>query len=239
LKIAICTPYYDTVAGGYAVSLANMINWTLREAKITYNGEPVTPNLKVFTRTGSLLARLRNALAKDAVTWDANYLLWIDADQVFPERSLLQLLSHNLAIVGVNQPRREYPTGPNASDIDGNPIWTTEELGRSGAVAEVGVLGLGLCLIDMRVVHTLRDGNSVPLFSTAFWGEGIHEGVGEDTFFFNRVREAGFSVHLDHGLSWNVYHSSTTLLTNADTVAQRELYLAKLADDRRERADPI
>jgi hypothetical protein len=226
MKIAICTPAYLSVTGHYALSLARMINWTLREAEIVVDGARVIPDLQLFMRQGSLLPRTRNSLARDAVTWGADYLLWVDADMSFPERALLRLLSHNLPIVGVNYPRRTFPTAPSARDLDEKLVWTTEADAEAGSVVPVEMIGLGLCLVRMDVIRTLRGNNEVPLFSTEYWGEGIEGGCGEDVFFFNRARKAGYAVHLDHWLSWQVFHVHETLLGNADAVAQRALFEA-------------
>lgn len=107
-------------------------------------------------RRSTILPRCRNALAKDAVDWGANYLLWVDADHSFPPDSLVRLLSLNLPIVGVNSARRTRPTWPTAVALDGQLIWTTEELAQRGEVEQVRHPGLGFCLMDMDVIHTLR-----------------------------------------------------------------------------------
>src|SRR3712207_5457752 len=106
LRIAIFTPAYNLVTGEYAVSLANMINWTLTEAEIVVQDRKIVPTLKVFMRHGSLLPCVRNALVKDALDFEADYLLWLDADHHFPENSLLRLLRHNLPVIACNQQKR-------------------------------------------------------------------------------------------------------------------------------------
>jgi hypothetical protein len=226
MKIAICTPYYADVAAEYARSLAKMLLHTA-QARITFNGEPTTPEIEVFMRRSTVLPRCRNALAKDAADWGANYLLWIDGDHAFPEYSLLRLLSLNLPIVGVNYPRRAEPTWPTAVSLEGKFVWTTEELARNAEVVQVRHLGLGFCLIDMNVIHALRapgeDGRPTPLFSLEMVGDGLQV-VAEDVFFFRRAAEAGFGAYVDHGLSWHVGHLHNRLLTNADAAAQREAF---------------
>lgn len=220
MKIAVCTPYYSNVTAEYALSLAEMVNWTVRDANILVNGERTVPCIKIFMRHGSLLPRLRNELAREALAWGADFLLWIDADHSFPERSLFRLLSLNLDVVGVNQPMRTFPTGPTTKSLDGALVWTTESMAREGLVEEVASTGLAFCLMRSSIVAILEK----PLFATHYWNDGVDEGLGEDAFFFARVRGAGIPVHVDHALSWEVKHAFGTMLSNADTIAQRELF---------------
>ncbi len=42
-------------------------------------------------KLASMLPTLRNVLVEDALDWGANYLLWVDADHVFPPECLLRL----------------------------------------------------------------------------------------------------------------------------------------------------
>ncbi len=221
MKVAICTPHYADVTAAYARSLSKMLLRTAASS-ITYNGVAAVPSFEVFMRKSSVLPRCRNTLVKDALDWQANYLLWIDADHSFPEDALLRLLSLNLPVVGVNYPRRAKPTWPTAVSLDGEFIWTTEDLARSGEVVQVRHLGLGFCLIDMNVIHTLRQtGAGRPLFALEMVGEGL-EAVAEDVFFFRRVNEAGFGVYLDHALSWHIGHVHDRIVTNADAIADRD-----------------
>jgi hypothetical protein len=229
MKIAICTPYYADVTAEYAECLARMMLYTGR-ATFVYNGEPVVPEIELFLYRSTVLQRCRNTLAKAAADWGANYLLWIDADHWFPPDALLRLLSHNRPVVGVNCPRRMEPTGPTAVSLDGNLIWTTEELAREEKLEQVAHPGLGLCLVDMNVIKTLRapgpDGKPIPLFAMEMLGEGLQV-IAEDVFFFRRVNAAGFSVWVDHALSWQIGHVYTKLLTNADAEAQRAAFEAR------------
>jgi hypothetical protein len=215
VKIAICTPHYADVAAVYAKCLSRMMLETGR-TEISFNGSSAFPQLEVFMRRSSVLPRCRNALVKDAVEWGADYLLWVDADHSFPKRSLLHLLSLNLPVVGVNYPRRAHPTSPTAVSLEGELIWTTPDLAARGELQEVRHLGLGFCLIDMNVVHTLRS-RGEPLFVLEMLGDGLSV-VAEDVFFFRRIREAGFAVFVDHGLSWHIGHQFDRLLMNADAL---------------------
>ncbi len=220
MRIAVCTPHYADVTAEYARCLAKMLLCTAR-SNIVFNGETTHPEFELFLRRSSVLPRCRNTLVKDAVDWGANYLLWIDGDHSFPEDALIRLLSLNLPVVGVNYARRSRPTWPTAVSLEGEFVWTTEDLASRGEVVQVRHLGLGFCLVDMNVIHALKQAPG-PLFALEMVGDGLQV-VAEDVFFFRRVNEAGFSVYLDHGLSWHIGHVYDSIVTNAHAVEDRSI----------------
>lgn len=221
MRIAICTPTYGDVTAEYAKCLAGLVVKTV-QASILFNGVATVPEVEVFMSSSSVLPQLRNVLVKRALEWDANYLLWVDADQSFPDDGLLQLLSHNLPVVGANYPRRGAPFLPTAVGMDGKLTQTTAELARSRAVVPIRRLGLGFCLMDMHVVASLRqlspDEAAQPLFVLTMVGDGTQI-VGEDDYLFDMLIEAGVQPYLDHALSWQIGHVSKRILTNADAGA--------------------
>lgn len=209
MKVAICVPHYGDVTAEFCFSLAKLIDYTAR-LRINFNGADTDIEIELFMRSSSVLPQLRNILVRDAANWGANFLLWIDADQSFPNEALLRLLSLNLPVVGVNYPRRVAPHRPTAAR-EGELVWTTEAIASQGTVEQVDSIGFGLCLFDMNVI----DGLEWPLFATEMIGDGTRI-VGEDVYFFRRLKEAGVPVHLDHALSWSIGHIAQHVLMNAD-----------------------
>jgi hypothetical protein len=53
--------------------------------------------------------------------------------------------------------------------------------------------------------------------------------IGEDSYLFRLLKQAGIKTYVDHALSWDVGHLHEVALTNADTVADKEAYQASLA----------
>lgn len=230
MKIALCVPAHRQTESKFTQALTDMVIQTC-QAKIEMDGQEVRPELKLFIVSSSLLTESRNRLVAEAIHWEADYMLWMDADHVFPCDALLRLLSANKLVVGCNYARRHVPTAPTASkhgsDDEVELIWTTQDRAASGEIEEVAHLGLGLCLIDMRVFALLEakaeeDGaeHFWPLFRIDPTPDGIRF-VGEDVYFFKRLRDAGVKVFLDHGLSWEVGHLHETVLTNAHCEVQK------------------
>lgn len=151
--------------------------------------------------------------------WGADHLLWIDGDQVFPANSLDRLLSVGQPFVGCNYARRVEPVAPTAlkarTESGDELLWTTLEDAKAGVVEEVIGIGFGLCLISRAVFEAAEK----PWFAMVTDRNGdIH---GEDHFFCDRARRAGFKIFVDHALSWQIGHVGDKVYTSADALMDR------------------
>jgi hypothetical protein len=226
VKVAICIPAYGDTKAKFTHSLANLIAYSLG-ARLERDGGPVALEITTFIVSCSMLTESRHRLVAEALHWGADYMLCLDADHMFPAQSLMRLWAHNLPVVGCNYARRANPTAPTAA-IDSGLCFTTRDKAEAGKIEEVSHLGLGLCLIDMRVFDVLQsqaeergDTSFLPLFKFIEKPDGIGV-IGEDVFFFGKLREAGIPVHCDHALSWEVGHVHEQLLMNAHAEVQKE-----------------
>ncbi len=225
LKIAICTPHYGDVTPEYSRCLARLVFKTA-QTEVTFNSEVGLPQIEVFMYSSSLLTRSRTLLVSLAENWGANYLLWVDADHWFPDDTLLRLLSHNLPVVGANYPTRLPPHTPTAFGLYGKDVAPTAEAAKAGQVLRVQSMGFGCCLVDMSVFGTIREhalasGKQAvgPLFAMETMDDGTI--VGEDVFFFRRLKDAGIAAHVDQALSWDIGHVTRQVVTFGDTLASR------------------
>ena len=252
LKVAICIPVYGMTHAKFTQSLANLIIRSLGARIEDAAGEPLKLELETFMVSCSMLTESRHRLVAEALAWEADHMLCLDADHVFPADALLRLLAHNLPAVGCNYARRFTPTAPTAAigEWAGNDsgsasgagvprlVYTTREKAEQRLVEPVAHLGFGLLLLDMRIFDALQalaekqgDDNFLPLFKFEPTTNKIGM-IGEDVFFFRKLAEAGIHPFVDHGLSWEIGHLSEMILTNAHAVAQREQW----AEHRRNRA---
>jgi len=231
MKVAICIPRYGDTKGDFTISLAKMLVHSL--AAPAPGGDRL--EIEIFSISSSDLPHSRTELLKSAIQWQARYLLWLDSDHAFPPDALFRLLGHKLPVVGCNYPRRSEPTGPVAARIDAEGkwqhVWTTQALAEANTVEEVAHLGLGLCLMDLNVLHQVKAQVEKGV-GWAHWAPfdrkplpGTNARMGEDASFFQELREAGVKIHVDHALSWVVGHIHERVLTNADAEAQKEAWL--------------
>lgn len=237
IKIALAMPVYGGCSSRFLYALTKMITFT-HNATIEWNGEIVRPEIVPLMISCSMLSESRNRLVVEAIAIDADYMLWLDADHVFPEDALLRLLSRSKLVVGCNYARRFDPTCPTAAEVSSvegereNLLWTTEAKALAEECEEVAHLGMGLTLMDMRVFTILETRAKEqgkehfwPLFHFEVQPNGI-QCYGEDVYFFRKLKDAGIAAYCDHGLSWHVGHCFETILTNAHTIAQKDRWAA-------------
>ena len=183
LRVAICIPVYGMTHAKFTQSLANMLVFSLGADVRGPDGEPVKLELETFMVSCSMLTESRHRLVAEALAAQADYMLCLDADHVFPPDTLVRLLAHGLPAVGANYPRRFAPTAPTAAipprallgegdhpqdgggvakdsgKDDDDPralLYTTRELATRGLVEPVAHLGFGVLLLDMRVFDALQ-----------------------------------------------------------------------------------
>jgi hypothetical protein len=203
VKIAILIPIYGGAKPAFTACLANMIAATLR-ANINLDSHKIVPEIETMVVSLSTISLARGALFHRAEQWGADFSLWLDSDHVFPRNALVRLLVHQRPVVGCNYRQRQYDS-PTAV-ANGKLL---EPTGDEPPLQEVEALGLGLCLVNMRVLGPLKAAAEaagrplLPLFKEEWVGERI---TGEDRYFFNRLRAAGIPVHVDHLLSAEVGH---------------------------------
>jgi hypothetical protein len=214
VKIAICIPTYGDTKAAFTASLAMMIQETLKQLPAV--------EFHVFMISSSILIQARTQLFLEAVKWQADYLLWLDADHIFPQNAVTRLLSRARDVVGVNYPRRDISAEPTAfrsapADMV-EMVWTTADKRDADLVEEVEYMGLGLVLINMRAMRRLGP-SPLPLFHMEARSDGTY--LGEDVFFFRKLRSVGIGIFVDHSLSWEIGHIVEHRLTNADADAAR------------------
>jgi hypothetical protein len=189
MKVAICTPVYGDPKAQYTGSLAALLLKT----------PELCPDVEIsYSLVQGHLVAARNDLAGAALASDADYTLWIDADMSVPPSGLRRLLSLGLPVVGANYLSKDARPRPTAMR-NGSEVMTTIELHDAKAVEPVDYLGLGFCLISCAALKRIGG----PIFrphpdSVTF--------LGEDRLLFERLRQAGETVHVDHVVSWYIDH---------------------------------
>ena len=244
MKLALAIPSYGDTKAKFTQSLATMLVHTAQADLRDENDERIKLEIETFIVSSSMLTEGRHRLVAEALAWEANYMLWLDADHVFPHDAFIQLWSHNLPIVGANYARRCTPTAPTAAYYDaGDPVakqlYTTKELAEAGTVEPCAHMGFGLCLMNMKIFDALQDyaeqhgdGNFLPLFKFEPTEDKVGM-IGEDVFFFRKCRDAGSTPFVEQGLRWMIGHISEVIMTYAHALSQR----AKWAEVRGERGE--
>jgi hypothetical protein len=193
MKVAVCIPVHSRPETRFMANLLELFAFTHK----------TRPDIELVPSiwSASDLCHVRHVLVLTAMDAGADYMLCMDADQSFPQDSLLRLLAHDVDVVGCNYRRRIPPYRPTASKA-GAFVETTRERANATPLEQVDSLGLGLVLVRMAVLRRLKEGGGLmPLFAFTVDAAGHNEG--EDTYFF---RKLGVPVWCDNALSMEVGH---------------------------------
>lgn len=195
-RISVCLVSHDTVPFYFAFDLAQLSAFTVASL-------PDDVEFGLNAISGTYVQCARDDLLKAVVAQEANYILWIDTDMRFPKDALVRLLQRDLPVVGINYAKRGTPTDYVAIKRVGAPgekLETTEE---STGVEEVEAMGFGMVLMKTSALTGLSP--MEPWFNVE-WREELGQWIGEDVYFFEKLRATGIPIHVDHDLSKECAH---------------------------------
>lgn len=212
-RIAICTPCYDGRAHAPFFLGLSEIQRSLTASGIEH----------VFIDAGRCanLPRLRNMLAAQALAWGADAILWIDSDVRANAKDVAALCRSNKDIIGAAIQKRvlslDTPHSVAFKPLPGG------QLHYDGEFVEVGGVATAFMLVRRRVYEKLRENGTAkrlyypempeaqnnPWFRNYYWyelnqapgqsedGEDWFVDQGEDLYFCDKAREAGFQCFIE------------------------------------------
>jgi uncharacterized membrane protein len=191
-SIMIAVPAMEMVNAEFAQHLA------MAAANMVANGVRINCAFNI----GSVITIARRNLTEIFLKSDFDYIWWVDSDMKFPIDAPLRLLKRDKDIVGANYRRRRFPN-PNFTGMSGSPgaykeFVTTDE---SPAMEPIDVLPHGMVLVKRHVYENIAQ----PHYIQEYVPEKNLE-IGEDIYFCQKAKAAGFSVWCDQELSREVAH---------------------------------
>lgn len=176
---------------------------------MVYDG--VIGNLMTKLKSGTYVHDARQQLAEEVLNEGADYILWLDADMRFPPDLLIRLLKRSEPFVGTNYSTRtgipEYTALKRITSSGDGPSKRCVTGPDSTGLEEVQAVGMGAALVHASVFRALHDphGPDGPWFWYR-WLDELDQQMGEDVYFCELVRDAGFAVYVDHDVSKDVAH---------------------------------
>jgi hypothetical protein len=153
----------------------------------------IRPSRSVYIRphVGGPIHHIRNHLVEQAQNLRCTHLMFMDTDQTYPQNAIVKLLEHEKKCVAAKVHRRYPPYDPillrgKLHDYENIP----EDEWENGGLIKVDATGFGCVLLDMQVFNDIEK----PYFDFVLTGE---KPVGEDIYFWSKVRQAGISVYVD------------------------------------------
>lgn len=150
----------------------------------------------IIANRGLPIDRARCDLVDQARNMGASHIFFLDSDVVLPMEGLVRLWGWHLPIIcGVYGSKHEAPGVWIEQSAEGQARYapvSPEVLAAQALFSHPNmVVGAGCCLIDLKVFDRLQK----PYF---LWTQGREEnGVSEDFYFFEKVRELGIPIHVD------------------------------------------
>ena len=161
-------------------------------------------NLAVLTNGGCYGDSSRDALAEKALTLNPDYILWLDADQMYPGNTPEVLMNHidsGKSVVGGVSPLKKK----SDSGLDGKPsIWDLDvvhngvrhrEVFLHQGLVQVEGMGLGGVMVNPGVYRTME----YPWFRR-LWNQEEVALLGADFSFYANCKKNGIDVWCDTDL---------------------------------------
>ena len=171
------------------------------------------PETAIIQTRGPNIAENRNVIAEQALDLGADWVWYLDDDQVIPANTLHRLLAHKLDLVSALYLKRTAPFAPvvfDQEDAEGRVASWSFRPGDEG-LQKVLAVGAGCLLVKTRVFTLLEK---------PYWTLGqIHPGEwSDDIDFCRRARAKGVDIWCDldvqvghqmNGTIWPVLEPST------------------------------
>lgn len=191
-KLSICIPCRDHVNAEFAYCLSELTA-ELSKQGISY---------VLHMRKGSMLPEQRSHLAAEALDVKSDYILWLDSDMTFPNDIYKRLLDQDKDIIAYTYATKDKLHGSVAfRDVNGVAERVFQQ---HGEAVEVDAVGMGIMLTKTSVFTYLPK----PWFQF-YWDHQFQYYNGEDIYFCEQLREAGYSVYVNFQDSVLIGHCGT------------------------------
>lgn len=197
MKVIIAIPCLSVVPSEFMASLARL---TIAKAYDKKFSREVKLGLEFCQ--GSLVHTARNLLTSQALAVGATHIFFLDSDVICPADTLDRLIAHHEPIVLASYMTRFKDN--KGQHLIGEPLHETSPNGR---LAAMRTAPLGCALIDLKVFQRLPK----PWFAY-LEGETPDNTISEDTYFCNAARQAGYTIWLDHMLTREVGHVTSSVI---------------------------
>lgn len=160
-------------------------------------------DLGILCSGGCYMDKVRDALVEESLKNDPDYILWLDADQVYPEDTpeiLMKGIDSGKSVVGGVTPLRRY-----REPLDGKPsVWDINlesnighrrDISLNYGLIRVDGMGLGGVMMNPEIFKKLE----YPWFFQV-WDKEKARRPGVDLQFYGNCKRAGIDVWCDTNL---------------------------------------
>ncbi len=198
LDVCVAIPSLEDWKAKFGISLAGIV--AVFSMQI---GAARSQNLRLFTKQGSILPKMRHELVDYAMKDGCSHLFFVDSDMEFPTNTLRNLLTREKKVIAANCAIKLFPSAPTARVFDpnndrGKLLFTREN---SHGVQQVWRIGTGVMLLDLQALAFLP-----PPWFQVTWREDAKTYEGEDWNFCRSLEEHNVPIFIDHDVSKTIGH---------------------------------
>lgn len=144
--------------------------------------------------------KMRDDLARDALAHNPDYILWLDADQLYPQQTPEILMKHiddGYMVVGGMTPDKSdgSPLIYGIDDAEKGLIRKRDDIEPGQGLVKVDAMGFGGVMTHPDVFKKLKS----PYFEMG-WSDKTKDVIGEDVRFYLNCNHFGIDVYCDTNL---------------------------------------
>ena len=170
-------------------------------------------DLLMISSSSCYMDKMRDDLATAARRHKPDYILWIDADQTYPEDTPEVLMKHidsGKSIVGGLTPQNMEGGANIYNFVHDKGVLTRVDAGPGQGLVECEAMGMGGVMMKPEVLEKL----TLPCF-TMRWEDSISRNPGEDVQFYANCKKAGIDVWCDTDLVFGHIATRSVVFTAA------------------------
>jgi glycosyltransferase involved in cell wall biosynthesis len=160
----------------------------------------------------------RNVILKQALEMGADYILWLDADMVFPHDIIVKFLETPVDVVGCLYFKRSYPFDPIGYVKGTNPLkpfrCLNPDMIKDNTLLTVDGLGFGGTMVKMDVYRSMGDEMWMNYDSGFHLPFDNEHSLTHDLMFCRKAQEYGYKIHLHTGVRPG--HIAERIITDED-----------------------
>ena len=177
--------------------------------------------LAIYTSNTSLIDKMREVLADEVQTTDPDYVLWLDADQLYPMETLVKLARHidagHLVVGGVTPDKHTAKPMVYRFITELGSCSKDRNFQVNRGLVKVDAMGFGGIMMAGEVLKKI-----VPPYFPRTWDEPMQSFIGEDFGFYNNCRKAGIDVWCDTDLHYSHMVATAVNVNRQPTCASWE-----------------
>lgn len=217
MKILIAVPLPESVSNSFYSNLIEIISYTKKNLK-------GLKDLSYSTKSGVRTDKNRNVLIDEALQGGYDYVLWLDADMVYPVDIIVKYFEHKFKIIGCVYFKRKHPYHPVLYVNGTNPVKPYKMVDPTklepNKIYEVDGLGFGGVMVDTEVYRTMGGDKYMNYGLNYHLPYETTDQLTHDLVWCKKAKEYGYKIFVHTGVYAG--HITERIITVDDFIKARQ-----------------